>query len=323
MNPLFTHISDNTLTEEFLMGLMAQGCDIDGIDSELGTTPLLWAYDKGNNSAMKLLLGHGANMDAEDVKGATIATRVRERNDIYVQLLLSEYKGRRDYLQQRKIEKEEWEKEYQERVKSGADDLNNRKVNVYRPLEEHTIMLDPTEPEYPTLLNLIEKIRAIERNVICRTMEQLITTDSVLQTYPELLSLLEKITVLKYNMDLTGGNADNKSESAVIELATADKHRLVYSYWYNWSYDETNLFLDWYANEKEIQIWAIDDGYKKPPFSDDVRDNMSFLAQALGLGHLPLEHFSRFLIILLSRMVQIYWFDNLEDHGIYLRLREE
>ena len=320
MNQLFEYISHNTLIEESLEILIAQGFDIDQIDQQLGTTPLLWAYDKRNHAAIKLLLQNGANMDIEDAQGNTLKKLAHERNDIYMGLIVSQYRGRSDVLTQSRKQKAEWKTQEEEYQKKMRDELSNQKINVYKTLEEHSITLDPLEPEYPALRNLMDQITVFQYNIMRRTIERLVATDSVLKAYPELLSLVEKITVLKYTMDLGGGNADDKCESATIELATTDTHCFVYSYRYNWSYGDAQLDFCWYTNEKAIQVWNICERYDIASFSDEVQQTMNSLAQALGLGHLPLEHFIRFIIIILSRMVQTNWFDKIEDHGIYLRM---
>ncbi len=147
---------------------------------------------------------------------------------------------------------------------------------------------------------------------IRKTIENIITADSILQKYPQLLTLVQSITNLEYWIDFTGGNYNDKIEAAKIEFTiknTKNKeeiitHYLEYFYLGNWSYADVPRMLLWRTDKKNQNILKIEDT-ELTTLSDHEKNIRLLANDLLGIQNdMPLEHFVRFLIVLLSRIVQ-------------------
>ncbi len=286
MKAFFTHIAEGTLTEDILMSFIVAGCDMDAVNNSLKTTPLIYAYKKKKYDMVKFLLDNGADVSIRDANDNTIADLARKDNSVIVLLMLMKHKARCNAIKLQKIQKnpEKYDEKVQQLVKTDSDDLDNNKE---------------------------ADIRA--------TIKTIIAADSELQKYSQLQTVVDSITSLEYTIDLTGGNADDKYEAATIELVTtAATHYLEYFYWYNWSYDEAGLMLEWRTGEKTESLWDIKNK-KQESLSVVQKETVCSLAAALGLKDMPFEDFVRFLTVLLSRIVQKKLLE-IEEHGIYLRL---
>jgi len=283
MNILFKHIANDTLTQDVLIRLIAEGCDINLVNQR-GATPLVYAYKKSKNNSIKLLLDNGADLtvyekdeDFDELidSGTTILDLARKDNNIPVLLFLLKLKACQNALDLQKLQKnpEKYDEATQRWIQSEAHALDNNK-----------------EPD------------------IRKTIANILARDSVLQKYPQLLTLVDSIINLEYTIDLTGGNADDKYEIAIIELETTKKHQLEYFYRYNWSYDESICIFVWHTEGKKQRIWDIKRFFNES-FSENKKSMQALAEHLLGKKNaIPLEDFKRFLIVLLSRMVQKNWY---------------
>lgn len=287
MKTIFEHIATDTLTNEVLMDLIAQGCDINML-SRSGNTPLIYAYKKRKNNSIKLLLDNDADQTVyEDGyyvgefidSDRTILDLAREDNNIAILLMLVKNKARCNALEMQNLQKnpEQYDEKSKQWIEEEADALDNNKE---------------------------ADIRA--------TIKTIITKDSILQKYPQFLALVESITHCDYTFDFTGGNADDKIEAATIELKIKGQknkdetitHHIEYFLLSNWSYAVVQRMLLWRTGKKTRRILDIKN--RELTTLTDHEKAIHILANSL-LGkknYMPLEHFVRFLVVLLSRIVQ-------------------
>ncbi len=297
-NKILLAIMSSSLTKTKLQELVAQGEDLNECDLS-DNSPLTLMCEKGDLELARAMLELGADIDNKDMddkreRPLPLNRALKSGNFELVQFLLD----------------------------SGADILRCDKDG------ETIVMLAYRSHNIDLLLPLLKRKVMLEGECedndtaadVAMAIKKLVTADSDLKQYPEVLSLLDTIKVLDFALDISGGNADDKIEATIVELGINEAQRLEYIHMFNWSYAEDDLLLRF--SNKDDEIIILENGADDDPDFTAVQIKaLGGLAITLGLGNLTLKAFAKFIIYLLSLIVQKECLrDGIEGHGIYMRL---
>ncbi len=283
-------------------------CDEDDEDlmDALNPQPLTIASEAGNINLVRILLEHNAQVDVVNEDALTpLMIACKNGNLELAQLLINHnadvnctYEGG-----------EHPENEQDDQVplaltfamRSGNHELIDlllaHKASIH--LSHETLAAAYNAQDIPLLRKLLKQKYTACSDTIAQAIKAIIQNDSNLNKYQTVLTVLDTLNVINTDLSISGGNADDKIETAIIELGATSKHRLEYLYMFNWSYGNAQLVLHW--NDKEVISIETSFDSEKGTVSIHL---FKELAAALGLETLSLHQFSTFLLYMLSRMVQ-------------------
>ncbi len=325
MSEIFKLIENKSLTSDRLANLIEEGEDINTTNEE-GFSPLILACRAGDIDLARILLNNLADVDnrnqndEEDVYRERPLTIAIEMGNIEMVKLLIEY-GADLYLMNEDectplmlayrahdIQLLSLLLKYKAKFNANCRECIKKYPDRY---EDHYKNWFLSEEEF------LDNHTAAD---ICSIIKKNRLLDEELKSHQRVLTLLDSVKFIDFAVDLSGGNAEDKIEIMTLEIGDREKIRLDYLYMYNWSYGETHLILKSTDMNGELDLFKANEDYQE--ISLQSLKHLCDLANALELNDLTFKAFIKFIILIVSRMVQKEYLP-LEEHGLYIRINPD
>lgn len=259
--------------------------DLDYYDDEdeiYYKNPLHLAIESNNHEIVKLLLSFSANTyELNDINENCLTAACRIGN---IEIILSLMKSRAASDTNTRAEMRNSPEKYD-------------KAHIQMLLSEEELL--DTDSSDDIKKSILEKIKESEH----------------LKNYSDLPRVIEAIRFIDFEVDLTGGNADDKTEVMIIEFDDNNNktYRLEYMYMFNWSYGDNIVKLKLFDGQNQSTIINHANDHNINEDASFALDKLMDLAKKLHVSYLDIKGFCYFLKILLSRMIQKDYFRDNEE----------
>ncbi len=197
-------------------------------------------------------------------------------------------------------------------VNSLIDTAIEGKIDTLSVLEKATLL--DSKYSVQEAIQILTEVESLDADIQKSILEKFHKSE-YLKQHRDLPKIVEAIRFIDFAVDLTGGNADDKTEVMIIEFDDNSNktYRLEYIYMYNWSYDEHIVKLKLFDGQSQSTI-INHKGHPHYVNTDAFAlDKLMDLAEILNISYLDIRGFCYFLLILFSRMIQKDYFTDDEN----------